>query len=284
MLRNNKYLDKIVPRAVAHYSTLLWDRVAFDRLQAAACDTTALALLRDFDATAALRRTDLEQEWRSVAARIAALGISNRAGGVNPGDRRAVYHLIRYLRPKAVLEIGTHVGASTVHIAAALAALRAEDPSMRYELTTVDIVDVNDEAAKPWLELGSRASPQQMIEELGCSSFVSFHAQNSLDYLAACGQRFDLIFLDGFHAATHVLHEIPAALAKLKEGGYVLLHDYYPNQQPLWSDGHVERGPFLAVEKLRRAGAQIEVLPFGALPWPTKVDSNVTSLALLGRR
>jgi predicted O-methyltransferase YrrM len=280
----NKYFDRIVPRAVAYYSTLLWDRIAFPRLGDVNCDTRALAPLRGFDRAAALGRKDFDAEWRAVEASIARLGITSRAGGVNPGDRRALYYLVRSLRPRRVLEVGTHVGASTVHIAAALAALRAEDPTEHRRLTTVDIVDVNDPVTKPWLELGSKHSPAELIEQLGWSDLVRFKAQNSLDYLAMCDERFDLIFLDGFHTATHVLHEIPAALARLAQGGYILLHDYYPNQRPLWSDGHVERGPFLATEKLRAAGARIEVAPLGALPWPTKADSNITSLALLGSR
>jgi predicted O-methyltransferase YrrM len=277
----HKYIDRVVPRAVTHYSTLLWDRLAFDRLPDVACDTRALAPLRDFDRKAAFERADLADEWRAVEERIATLGISNRAGGVNPGDRRALYYLLKHLRPRSVLEVGTHVGASTVHISTALAALSAASQEPR-QLTTVDIVDVNDPVGKPWLALGSAHSPAAMIEKLGHSGLVTFVAKSSLDYLAEGDQRFDLIFLDGFHTATHVLKEIPAALGKLAQGGYVLLHDYYPNQRPLWADGHVERGPFLACEKLRNAGAAIEVLPFGALPWPTKVGSNVTSLALLG--
>ena len=102
--------------------------------------------------------------------------------------------------------------------------------------------------------------------------------------VAECNERFDLIFLDGFHTATHVFREVPAALRKLQRDGYILLHDYYPAQRPLWADGHVERGPFLATERMRNDGAAIEVLPLGELPWPTKVGSNVTSLALLGAR
>jgi len=278
----SKYFDRIMPRAVAHYSTLLWDRLSFERLGDVPCDTSALAPLSKFDIGASLSRKDLAEEWRAVEARIAPLGITSRAGGVNPGDRRALYYLVRSLRPRTVLEVGTHVGASTVHIAAALAALRAEDPAQRRQLTTVDIVDVNDPSTKPWLELGSRHSPAELVEQLGYSDLVTFKTQNSLDYLAQCDERFDFAFLDGFHTATHVLHEIPAALARLAQGGYILLHDYYPNQQPLWSDGHVERGPFLATEKLRASGAHIEVSPLGALPWPTKVGSNITSLALLG--
>ena len=41
-------------------------------------------------------------------------------GGVNPGDRQAVYYLIMALKPQNVLEVGTHIGASMPHIARAL--------------------------------------------------------------------------------------------------------------------------------------------------------------------
>jgi predicted O-methyltransferase YrrM len=278
-----KYFDKLVPRAVSHYSTLLWDRVAFEHLQSAPCDTRCLAPLAALDLRVVFGHRDLDDEWRAVESRIAELGITSSAGGVNHGDRRALYYLVRHLRPRSVLEVGTHVGASTVHIASALAALRAEEPGTRYELTTVDIVDVNDAKEQPWRKLGSKYSPAEMIERLGFADFVRFRVQSSIEYLASCSERFDLAFLDGFHTASHVLREIPATLPKLRPGGYVLLHDYYPEQKPLWSDGHVERGPYLAAERLRRGGADIAVKPLGALPWPTKADSNVTSLALLGR-
>lgn len=278
-----KYIEKIVPNAVTHYSTLLWDRIAFEHLPRVTCDTTALARTGSVDLAAALHQ-DLADEWRSIDARIATLGITSQAGGVNPGDRRALYYLVKHLRPRTVLEVGTHIGASTVHIAAALAALQTSDGEQRYELTTVDVVDVNDAAAKPWLALGSKYSPAEMLERLGVANLVRFTQESSIDYLATTDLRFDLIFLDGFHTATHVFREIPAALSRLKPGGHILLHDYYPERKPLWSDGHVERGPYLATERLRNDGANIEVVPLGELPWPTKENSRVTSLALLGRR
>jgi hypothetical protein len=72
-------------------------------------------------------------------ARIAGIyGAGKIFGGVNPGDRRALYHLIAHFQPKRVLEIGTHVGASTVYIASALR--RFVDGG---QLTTADIADVN---------------------------------------------------------------------------------------------------------------------------------------------
>jgi len=64
----------------------------------------------------------------------------------------------------------------------------------------------------------------------------------------------------------------------------ILLHDYFPEMKPLWSDGSVFPGPFLAVNRLVKEGADLVALPLGSLPWPTKLQSNVTSLALLLRK
>jgi predicted O-methyltransferase YrrM len=120
-----------------------------------------------------------------------------------------------------------------------------------------------------------------MAARLGAAGWAKFVAQPSLDYLTTCGERFDLIFLDGDHAAKTVYREVPAALRALNPGGVILLHDYFPNLRPLWSDGSVLPGPWLAARRLQKEDARFEVLPFGSLPWPTKLGSNVSSLALV---
>src|SRR5262245_13632742 len=58
--------------------------------------------------------------WATAQAELKAAGVGDVTGGVNPGDQRAIYQLIRHLAPRSVLEFGTHVGASTSHIAIAL--------------------------------------------------------------------------------------------------------------------------------------------------------------------
>jgi hypothetical protein len=74
------------------------------------------------------------------------------------------------------------------------------------------------------------------------------------------------------------------ALAHLRDGGVVVMHDFFPKRRPLWSDGAMIAEPYLAVARCRREGSGIVERPLGALPWPTKLGSNVTSLALLTRR
>lgn len=220
--------------------------------------------------------------WAGSEPGLAAFGIPDGTGGVNPGDRRAIYHLVRAFGPRSVLEIGTHIGASTLHIAAALHGNHAQD-GLPVRLTTVDVRDVNSRQDMPWKRHGASLSPQEMVERLGLAAIVEFVAGQSLDVMSSCETRFDLVFLDGDHSAEAVYREIPAALRVLAPNGIILLHDYFPGLRSLWSNGTVIRGPFEAVERLRGEGAGLAVLPLGALPWPTKLGSNVTSLALLLR-
>ena len=86
-------------------------------------------------------------EWQEVAHRLEAFGIPNGTGGVNPGDRRAIYSLVRHPAPARILEVGTHLGASTVYIAAAMDSADSADGC---HLTTVDVRNVNDPVAEPW--------------------------------------------------------------------------------------------------------------------------------------
>ena len=151
-------------------------------------------------------------------------------------------------------------------------------------LISVDIADVNSTVTKPWLGYGTKYSPVEMINKLNYGSFVNFVADTSLNYAANCKQKFDFIFLDGSHSAANVYQEIPMALKLLNQNGVILLHDYFPGMNPLWSDGSMIPGPYLATERFAKEGINLTVLPLGKLPWPTKISSNVTSLALLLRK
>ncbi len=215
-------------------------------------------------------------QWTEDHKTLAALDLPEMTGGVNPGEQRALHALVLGLGPRAILEVGTHVGCSTVSLALAARRVGAR-------IATCDIDDVNDEAHRPWLRYGSRRSPRELIEEAGCGAHVEFHVSDSLTFLDHAGPRFDLIFLDGDHAAGTVYRELAAAFRALRPGGYVLLHDYYPQNRPLFSHYPPISGPFLAVKRLCDEGADFSVLPLGTLEWRTRVGSTVTSLALVSR-
>lgn len=224
------------------------------------------------DDTIAARWTADHEAIRSV------FGALNRFGGINPGDRQAVYYLICGLGPEKVLEVGTHIGASTLYLARALMACGGPGT-----VTTVDIFDVNDPVDGPWKRLGLDMSPRDYAGRLDCQDRIQFAARPALDFMAETHEKFGLVFLDGDHTAQAVYREISVALKLLAPGGLILLHDFYPNGQSLFSDKNVIHGPHMALRRIMRENPDICVLPLGDLPWPTKQGSHTTSLALVFR-
>lgn len=253
-------------------------KTELSQLKPIACDTQALANISGVNLAEIFQSLQTNQEWLSVEQEISALQIGNN-GGSNSGDSRAVYYLLRHLRPTTVLEIGTCRGATLARMALALRKLKAEtncDP----KIVTVDIEDVNSDIF--WSGV-NRFSPQENVRRLGCVDTVYFVIENSISFFRNSKQKFDLIFLDGSHISSVVYQEIPLALSALSPNGWILLHDYYPNGKPLFDDAYPILGPFEAVRRLQREGIRIQVLPFGNLPWWTRSNSTLTSLALLGK-
>jgi predicted O-methyltransferase YrrM len=275
-----KLLQKLIPRSFL----VLRSRIELYNIRKQACDSTPLADVNRMDLDALFRSKTAQEESAAIEEETRSLAIPEESGGVNPGDRRALYCLIRHLAPKSILEVGTHIGVSTLYIALALKKLRSINPAIPYNLVSVDIRDVNDSVSTPWRQYGSKLSPLEMLKKTGCDDLVTFVVMNSLEFFPKSYQQYDLIFLDGSHSSATVYEEVPAALTVLAPDGYILLHDYFPNLRPLWSNGAVVPGPYLATQRLEREGAPIKVLPLGGLPWLTKLRSNLTSLALLGKK
>jgi len=254
------------------------DSAALKRQPRTACDPSHLRTLQEGEIAGFLAQHEAAGAWPAVEHEIAALGITDRADGVNPGDRRALYYLVRALRPARVLEVGTHIGASTAHIAAGLRD-NARNGAPAARITSVDIEDVNDPVAGPWRRHGSPHSPAQLLERLDMASSSRFVTQSSLAFLRETRDTWDFIFLDGDHRGATVYQEVPAALARLEPGGFLLLHDYFPAGGSLWPSDPVIPGVWHAIERLRSEGVGLKALPLGNLPWPTKLGRSVTSLA-----
>ena len=258
------------------------DRKQLETIQRIECKGDNLRYKSDLSLSEIFSTREIESMWLDSEKEINQFNIPDGAGGVNPGDRRAVYYLINAIKPSSVLEIGTHIGASTVYIASALQKNKLAI-GIDANLTTVDIIDVNCPIKKPWLKHGATYSPSEMVDKMGFGSSIEFVVNNSLSYAAKCERRYDFIFLDGDHSAAAVYQEIPIALDLLNKNGVILLHDYFPGLKPLWANSSFIPGPFLATERFREEGLNVTVVPLGKLPWPTKLQSNVTSLALLLR-
>lgn len=199
--------------------------------------------------------------------------------GVNPGDRRALWYLVKSFAARSVLEVGTNVGASTFHLAAALKSSAGENA----HLVTVDITDVNHEETGAWKSRGLLFSPEEMIRKIGGGELVTFVQDTSRRYLEGCSETFDLVFLDGDHTAANVYQEISLSLKLLNRDGIILLHDYFPGNRPLWKGNFPTVGPYLALSRVIKENPRITVLPLNELPWPTKLGTKKTTLSLVTR-
>lgn len=272
-------LKRILPLSTSQNIDRLKEKFELGRVKRLNCDLSLLRNMKRKELDDIFLSPSIEREWIEANRYVDALEITDRAHGVNYGDRRALYYLIKYFHPSSVLEVGTHIGASTVHIAMAL----KKDAGQRTKLVSLDIYDVNALNTKIFSGLGVTQSPGEMMKKIGCDGVVEFITCPSLEYMKASDEKFDFIFLDGDHSAKTVYREIVHASKLLSAEGTILLHDYFPNRKPLWSDGKVLFGPDMAVRRLIREGVPIEVLPLGLLPWPTKMNSNRTSLALVSK-
>jgi predicted O-methyltransferase YrrM len=253
------------------------DRLQLSRTPPVAIHPNSLRRIGRREVEAILSDPSVAQEWLADNESIrAVLPDRDIPGGLNPGERRALYHLIRGLNPSSVLEIGTHIGASTLHIARALLA-----NGRGGRITTVDISDVNHPVDGAWAGTGLTLSPREMARKLGCLDTIDFVTARSLDFLARTEQRFDLVFLDGDHKSRAVYQEVAAALGALAPGGLILLHDFFDGGKPVFPDGLVIQGPYRGVGRVTRECPALQALPLGALPWPTKQGVSATCLALL---
>ncbi len=272
-------LKAALPRSFISQAVGIKDRAQLGALPSMAFDPSHLRAAGDVSLDTWLNDQDIAEAWQKDSPPITNIyGDDDRYGGVNPGDRRALYYLVMALQPQNILEVGTHIGASTLYMASALKRSGAKG-----KITSVDITDVNDVETGAWKHVGMNKSPDGFACELDCRDHIDFQTRTSLQFMTKTDERYDLIFLDGDHRAPAVYQEISAALPLLNDGGVILLHDYYPEAQPLYPDNTVISGPFLALERARKENPSIGSIPLGALPWPTKQGSNYTSLALMAR-
>jgi predicted O-methyltransferase YrrM len=267
----------IIPSSVLTTALVARERRRLAKLPVTKFRTDRLRTLSRERVEAAFTDEAIASAWRSDLYKISrAMPYADIYGGVCPGERRAIYQLIAWLKPHRVLEIGTHIGASTLVIAQALAT-HAESDSY---LLTGDILDVNDSKQGAFSNLGT-LSPREGLTRLDLENRVRFEAKPALQLMRHLDQKFDFIFLDGDHSATSVYQEVAAALDLLSPDGLILLHDFYPEGKRIYPSGTVVPGPFVAAQRIDSESRGLNFMPLGELPWETKQGVSRTSLALV---
>lgn len=119
----------------------------------------------------------------------------------------------RLLRPRRVLETGTHLGYSTTCIALALREMTAID-SLSREVVSMDC------ALLP--HLWENHDVARFIRWMHTSSIDAVNLRDPRIYT---GEPFDLLVLDSDHAYETIIFELIAFEPLLRPGGAILLHD-----------------------------------------------------------
>lgn len=131
------------------------------------------------------------------------------------GDGEIYYSLIRHLKPKRIVEIGS--GNSTLLAVAALAANRAENPDQAGELTCIEPYEM------AWLRDQPLTLIRERVETLDKAIFTSLEPG-------------DILFIDSSHVIRpygDVLYEFAEIVPALPPGVWVHVHDIFtPRDYP----------------------------------------------------
>jgi predicted O-methyltransferase YrrM len=148
---------------------------------------------------------------------------------VSPDSQALLYCLIRMLRPRLAIEIGTYLASTTEAMARAIAANGSG------ELHAVDPFAIK-------ARLIVAGWPRQLRR------VTRFYLRNSAAYfgrMQRLGRRADLVFVDGNHDFEFALFDIQSAARMMNPGGFIVI------------DNIAQPGPFLAARDfMARAHSQ----------------------------
>lgn len=145
------------------------------------------------------------------------LGSSERVGIIynNPSEmsipeRMFLYALVRGIRPKRVLEIGSRHGGSASIIAAAMMDINPAESTKIVGVDPGPEITVPDRKFFGKFKLVIQPSPEGITD-----------ARKEVD------APFDFVLIDGLHIYTQVKKDLEGALPHLADNTYILLHDAF---------------------------------------------------------
>jgi len=156
---------------------------------------------------------------------------------LSPEAGLLLHALVRNLCPRLIVEIGSFVSVSTHWMAGAL----AENGVEATEFGRIHCFDLFAPIRRgPWRDVemtkGVKEFVEERLERAGLSEYVRLHKGDSSsgvrglhDELAGAGG-VDLAFIDGDHGVKGACTDLAAVEPVLNTGGYVVLHDVFPEQ------------------------------------------------------
>lgn len=148
-----------------------------------------------------------------------------------------VYSLIQNLSPRTILEVGVFCGVSTQWMAAALLE-NGVAPGTGAIIHCFD--DFSPIYKSQWRDAEMLSGRYEFVEErlrmAGLLDYCRLHRGDSSSTIVAMQPRLaeaggvDFAFIDGDHTIPGVVADFRAVEPVLNTGGYLLLHDTYPEQ------------------------------------------------------
>jgi len=166
------------------------------------------------------------------------------------------YHaLTRMIRPNLVVEIGCFIGFSTLHFAQAL----HEQGFGR--MITIDAFDWEVDAGRGMEN--REVVARRYLTKSGLGHLVrmirGYSAEVYREIEEEIHDRIDLLYIDGDHSVEGVFSDFNLYYPQVRQGGFVLLHDIYPEMCG-------EYGPRVLLETLKRRRAVPRKLELLELP------------------
>ncbi|MEM8757689.1 MAG: class I SAM-dependent methyltransferase [Planctomycetota bacterium] len=168
---------------------------------------------------------------------------------ISPEAGLLLFSLVRNIRPRTVVEVGSFIGVSAIWIAAALEDI-GDDPAASGDdaaarpgrLHTIDNFEDLPESGYRTAAAGDRqALVERHLRHARLDHRVTIHAGTSWDVLEAESETFrdaggvHLALLDGDHSAEGLRKDVIAVERSLPTGGYLIVHDTIPER----CGGHV---------------------------------------------
>lgn len=190
---------------------------------------------------------DRSVPWVSSVADLYAMPES-RPASVSPEAGMFLHSLVRSVSPRVVVETGTYLTVSTHWIGSALG-----PAAVLHSFDTFCSPELESPAVLERFGVGGHAGlASALVARAGLGGVVRLHRGKSAEEIGRLGAsgemgRVQLAFLDGDHSVRGVLRDYRAVEPWLDTGGYVVLHDVYPDQC-----GH--EGPRVLLDRLLKGG------------------------------
>lgn len=189
-----------------------------------------------------------ETPWLRTLERLYGLPIAFPAS-MSPEAGLLLFSLVRNIRPRTVIEVGSFLGVSTIWIAAALDEI-GDEPNESGDAqgrmgALVSIDDFSPVQETEWRKASLSENREQVvrghIEEAGLTHRVHLEKGISWEVLPSIREELratggvQLALLDGDHGAEGLRKDLIELEPVLVTGGYVIVHDTIPER----CGGHV---------------------------------------------